>query len=277
MPRSMTAQEKVDYKRLFPGLDVNAAQVSGEATEIYNCIAWTVGITDRWIWPGNSIATFDTFYRQFGYSRSSNGPIAAWGASTTQMTHGCVTGSGHGPRWESKCGRGLRIQHGLTELEGSSYGRVLAFYAISTADAPFSKALSAAKKTRSRGSMELSKSEKAMLATAVALVPQGLRKSFKSAFEAWKKTWFEGRLAIISDPYARAAGQEFEALIALGPNALPLVVDEMVQTDSFIAVVLYDFMQSDARLVVQFEPDDPRVLLGEQARAVAAARAWLAR
>src|SRR5881394_972577 len=55
-------------------------------------------------------------------------PIAAWGHSSSGMTHGCISGSGHGPRWESKCGADLRIQHGLNELVGSSYGRVLAFY-----------------------------------------------------------------------------------------------------------------------------------------------------
>src|SRR5947199_6444803 len=46
----------------------------------------------------------------------------------SDMTHGCVSGPGHGPRWESKCGSNLRIQHGLHELIGSHYGRVVAFY-----------------------------------------------------------------------------------------------------------------------------------------------------
>jgi hypothetical protein len=26
-------------------------------------ISWTVGVATRWLWPGNSLANFDTFYR----------------------------------------------------------------------------------------------------------------------------------------------------------------------------------------------------------------------
>ena len=128
MPRPMTAAERARFLGLFPNLNVNAAIVTDNATRAYNCIAWTVGITNRWLWPGSSIADFDTFYHRFGFARSGNGPIAAWGYSVSNMTHGCVSGPGHGPRWESKCGGDLRIQHGLNELLGSTYGRVLAFY-----------------------------------------------------------------------------------------------------------------------------------------------------
>ena len=47
---------------------------------------------------GGSLAHFDTFYRGFGFIRAGDGPVAAWGHSTASMTHGSVSGAGHGPR-----------------------------------------------------------------------------------------------------------------------------------------------------------------------------------
>src|SRR5713101_2181766 len=152
MARSMTPAEKQRFRGYFPSLNVDAAVVTGETSQVYNCISWTVDVTDRWLWPGSAVANFDTFYRGFGFVRSSDGPIAAWGHSTSNMTHGSISGPGHGPRWESKCGSDLRIQHGLNELVGSTYGRVLAFYARSLAlAAPATKVLEAEMKNMKRG------------------------------------------------------------------------------------------------------------------------------
>src|SRR4051794_36839723 len=123
MSRSMTPAEKQRFKGYFPGLDVNRAVVTGEMSAVYNRISWTVGVTNRWLWPGNTLVQFDTFYGGFGLHRAGNGPVAVWGRSALNMTHGCVSGPGHGPRWESKCGGDLRIQHALGELTGASYGR----------------------------------------------------------------------------------------------------------------------------------------------------------
>ena len=128
MARPMTAAEQQRFHGYFPNLNVSQVIVTDNATATYNCIAWTVGVANRWLWPGSSLAHFDTFYRGYGFIRSGNGPIAAWGHSTSGMAHASISGPGHGPRWESKCGGDLRIQHGLNELAGGLYGRVLAFY-----------------------------------------------------------------------------------------------------------------------------------------------------
>jgi hypothetical protein len=100
--------------------------------------------------------------------------------------------------------------------------------------------------------------------------------AFRAAFAAWKKTWFEGGLAISSDPHARAVGKEFDALVALGPRILPLVVESLVNADNFLALQLYDVLQPDQQLIVQYEPDDERILGGEQGRAVEVVKHWLA-
>jgi hypothetical protein len=277
MPRQMTPQEKSSFKGFFPNLDVNASVVTGEETQVYNCISWTVGVTNSWLWPGASIGNFDTFYRQWGFARTGNGVIAAWGSSTSSMTHGCVSGAGHGTRWESKCGESLRIQHGLTELEGATYGRVLAFYSKTRIAAPFAETAAELLASKGQRIMKLSTSEKENLKKDVVSVPKDVQTAFGKAFKAWKKTWFAGSLSIDSNPYSRARGKEFDDLVAFGPQILPLVVETLVDDKNFFSLVLYDSIQADARLIVQYEPDDPRLVQGEQGRAVIVVKAWLAR
>jgi len=274
--RALTSAEKHRFRGYFPNLNVDSVVVSGEASLVYNCISWTVGLTDRWLWPGGSLANFDTFYQGFGFIRAGDGTIAAWGHSTSSMTHGSVSGPGHGPRWESKCGPDLRIQHGLNELVGSTYGRVVGFYRRSLLHgAAFAPIVERSMKEKTSKSY-LTSPEKRLLRDQINVLPSELRATFNKAFTAWKDTWFAGGLAISSDPHTRAIGKEYDALIALGPAILPLLIEKLADPDNFLALQLYDAMQADDRLVVQFQPDDERILEGEQGRARRVVRAWFA-
>jgi hypothetical protein len=276
MARQMTAAEKQQFRSAFPNLDVNRVVVTGEMSGVYNCISWTVGVTNRWLWPGSSLANFDTFYRGFGFVRTGDGTIAAWGQSTSNMTHGSVTGPGHGPRWESKCGADLRIQHGLDELVGSTYGRVLAFYRRSrTVLAAYGAAAEGIMKEKVVKSY-ISAAQKRTLSQERERIPEKTRVAFDKAFDAWKRTWFSGGLAISSNPHTRAVGKEYDALVALGPAVLPLVVEQLANPENFLALQLYDAIQPNEKLVVQFEPEDERILEGEQGRARRVVQAWFA-
>jgi hypothetical protein len=276
MARPMTPAEKQRFRGYFPNLDVDRAVVTGGVSRVYNCIAWTVGITNRWIWPGGSLADFDTFYRGFGFLQAADGPIAAWGLSASNMTHGSVSGPGHGPRWESKCGTDLRIQHGLGELVSSSYGRVVAFYRRSrTLPAPYEAAGIDVMKEKAARSY-LSAAQRRTLSQECERVSPKIRTAFDEAFTAWKNTWFSNGLAISSNPQTRAVGKEYHALIALGPAILPLVVEKLADPENFLALQLYEALQPDEKLLVQFGPDDERILEGEQGRARRVVQAWFA-
>jgi hypothetical protein len=276
MARPMTAAEQQRFRGYFPNLNVNQAVVTDNAMPAYNCIAWTVGVTNRWLWPGGSLAHFDTFYRGYGYVRSGHGAIAAWGHSTSGMTHGSVSGPGHGPRWESKCGGDLRIQHGLNELTGGLYGRVLAFYAKGrTLPAPLAAIAEDVMKEKLAKSY-LSAAQKQLLHRQQAEIPAKVRTAFGTAFSAWKATWFSGGRAVSSDPHTRAVGSEFDGVIALGPLILPLLIEKLADPENFLALQLYDALQSDENLLVQYEPDDERIVEGEQGRARRVVQAWFA-
>jgi hypothetical protein len=192
------------------------------------------------------------------------------------MTHGSITGPGHGPRWESKCGADLRIQHGLNELVGSSYGRVVAFYrrsrVLASAYHPVLEELMKEKSSKSY----ISAPQKRLLKEERDQVDEAVQTAFESAFAAWKQTWFAGGLAVNSNPHSRAVGKEFDSLIALGSAVIPLVIEKLADPDNFMALQLYDAIQPNDRLIVQFAPDDERILEGEQGRALRVVQAWFA-
>ena len=270
----MTAAEKTRFKGYFPSLDVDRAVVTDGQSTVYNCIAWTVGVTNRWLWPGGSLANFDMFYRGFGFVRAGDGPVAAWGHSTTNMTHGSVSGPGHGPRWESKCGGDLRIQHGLDELVGSSYGRVAAFYrrgrSTTAANESLAEEIMAEKVVKSY----MTAAQRKAFVEDRERIPAELRAGYDRAFAAWKATWFGGGLAVSSNPVTRGVGREYDALIAMGPAVIPLVVGSLADPENFFALQLYDAVQPNERLLVQYEPDDERILDGEQGRARRVVQTW---
>lgn len=107
-------------------------------------------------------------------------------------------------------------------------------------------------------------------------VSPDVRAAFEAAFAAWKSSWDRGALAISSNPRTRAVGLEYDALIALGPAIIPLVVEKLADPENYLALQLYDAIQPDERLVIHFEPDDERILEGEQGRARRVVQAWLA-
>ncbi len=65
-------------------------------------------------------------------------------------------------------------------------------------------------------------------------------------------------------------------LTNLGPVILPLVIEKLADPENFLALQLYDTMQTNERLLVQFEPDDERILEGEPGRARRVVQAWFA-
>lgn len=122
----------------------------------------------------------------------------------------------------------------------------------------------------------LSASHKRALREEVKRLPNDIRAAFEEAFAAWKNTWFTGGLAISSNPQTRAVGEDYDALIALGPKILPLVIERLAEPDNFMALQLYDALQSNEKMLVQFGADDERILEGEQGRARRVVQAWFA-
>jgi len=285
--RPLTPNEKTQARQVWPRLNVDAVVVTDEATNRYNCLAWTLGITTSWVWPwGSRNATkseFDALYRSYGFNPAGSGSIAGFGLNLNSMTHGSITGPGHGPRWESKCGAWLRIQHGLGELEGGSqYGNVLGFYArakptpLVTGLRPATERLkSLLEAETTKELISLTDDELNDVRTRASQVDEQLKERFDQAYAAWRATWQHPLIAVSSAPAARAQTTEFLELIVLGPEILPLLMAKLADPDEFFAMVAVDRLARPELQVIR-ELDDESLLLGEQGRAIETVRRWIA-
>ncbi len=104
--------------------------------DTYNCIAWSEGVTTRWVWPGETLASFDTEYARSGFRRLSTLDTSLQAgvlkiclyAKDGKMTHAALQNSDG--TWSSKLGSDPLIRHLTADVFGStSYGRPVAIYA----------------------------------------------------------------------------------------------------------------------------------------------------
>ena len=250
MSRPLTPQEKVHARQVWPGMNADAVVVTDEATNRYNCLAWTLGITTSWVWPWggrNAMKTeFDAFYQNYGFSPAASGTIAAFGLDLNSMTHASITRPDHGPRWESKAGTWLRIQHGLGEMEGGSlYGNVLGFYrrtGLMPADLQQANVrLQTLLKAQTMNEVvSLAADQLAYVHARAGEVEKDLRAQFEKAYARWRATWSHPLIAVSSAPGARAQSIEYLELIALGPEILPLLMEKLTDPEEFFALVAVD-------------------------------------
>jgi len=283
----MTDEEKDDFGTDFPAMDVDRQpRVTGETDERYNCIAWTIGRIDTWIDPWQSLAEWDAFYALHNLVRDAdNGTVAIW-KDHAEYTHGCVAVAQHGFSWESKCGEDLRILHDLGELVSPDlYGNVQVYYnpaPPSPPPAPPSPAPSRYAETRrvtpvpSRAIAMIPTEQAALLHKIVSTVPGPLVREFESLFAAWRRSWFAGAMKFSSDTRDRTSTWAYRRLLDMGPAIIPLVVAKLQDPKNFIAIRLYDDLQTDPGLCVVHKAGDPVATTGLQGRAAQTMRLYLA-
>jgi hypothetical protein len=272
LPRKLTAAEKTTFLNAFPLLDVDFTIVTDEPSGVYNCISWTVGVTNNWLWPGSTLANFDSFYAQFGLYRKTKGHVAAWGFADNNMTHGCISGPTHGPCWESKCGSLARIQHCLNELNGPSYGHVIAYYTWKIKIVPLPIYLKKYMKLK----REFTKEEINLLKALIKEIPREKAADFEKRFSAWKRIWHTGSHAFSSDPYTRTKTAEYRELVAIGKEILPLLVNKLMDETNFLALPAFEELAANKRLIIPINAADEKVLEGEQGRTFRTVKNYLA-
>ena len=138
--RDPTAAETAFLKGHFPRLaDYSVTSVADLG---YNCIGWAqnpafpVKIWPPRFYPGQDpSALFDRFFSDLGLKRTGDRPTLEF-AGTVVALYATAAGPQHAARrdagfpgwWESKLGDYVRVMHKLEELEGGTYGDVVAFY-----------------------------------------------------------------------------------------------------------------------------------------------------
>lgn len=276
-PRAPSNAEWKGLTLAFPNLVRANCWVTAPENNRYNCIAWSIGLDDRWINPASPLSMFQSQYQSWGKKittkLSPSATIDGWGLSDTMTTHGSksYTGVSVGASglWESKLGASYRITHGRQNLTGTAYGSIIASFVpgfsvsflevkqMAEIDAPDGDQLS-------------------LLAARVAAIPAVVAAEFAVAFEAWKASWFTGDTALSSDTRDLARGEAYEKLKALGAQIIPLLIDRLRDRDNFPALILFDEIQTEKGLVVSYEANDLRQFEGEQARAGRTVLRWIA-
>jgi hypothetical protein len=144
-----SAAEDSIQRSHFPRL--TCYTVTAPPNPAYNCIACSVGVTNRWIWQevdgyGNrdgvvTVSDFDAYFSYGGYTPTTNcsvqlgkEKIVLFGqtdaSGTVVPTHAARQASVpiSGFLFESKEGRFKQILHDLSDLEGGAYGAVVKCY-----------------------------------------------------------------------------------------------------------------------------------------------------
>jgi hypothetical protein len=118
----------------------------------------------------------------------------------------------------------------------------------------------------------LSRSEATALRDEIAAIPPEIRRAFEERYQAWRKTQDSPALAVLSDTRSRRNSAEFAALVGLGPQILPLLIDKIAHPQEFFALQVYEVLRPD--WPVNVEADGKPVYDSEQAKARRAVQDW---
>ena len=141
----MNLNNKDYYNKSYPLLTEFELYDDSE-DDNYNCISYSVGVTDRGFWPiegcddcwyGNSevsVESFDLFYKKYGFEKCNfidvlhdkNYTKVALFLKNGKPTHASIQIDNDW--WESKIGQLGIIKHYLFELECEIYGEVCIIY-----------------------------------------------------------------------------------------------------------------------------------------------------
>jgi hypothetical protein len=128
----------VDHINKFPNISSANTVVVGGKDRMYNCISWSLGITDRWVWPGynyeSSIKSFHRLFKDQGFHICDGGTFLPGVEKVCLYTK--ENDPTHAARqfnhdlWTSKLGsEELVIHDGLMPVSGPFYGLPTLFFA----------------------------------------------------------------------------------------------------------------------------------------------------
>jgi hypothetical protein len=270
-PRSPTLKDKNKLLRYFPKLK-DGFKITDEETWRYNCIAWSLGFTDRWILPAHPLLAFIEQYKNSGCEEypllSSSANIDCWAESWNhnETTHGSKKYDSS--MWESKCGASFRITHGRTELESAKYGEIVASFG-----SPGFKLAD----SQNREIYMITQTETNKIQVAVAGVNIETKRRFDELYAIWQYSINGFPFVICSDTAEYKKADGFDKLVEMGVEIIPLVVEKLLDEDHFMANVLYDELQSADGMSISYHKNDRiEVLLeGEQSRAKRIVKKWI--
>ncbi|MCJ1435923.1 hypothetical protein MMC27_005299 [Xylographa pallens] len=226
----------------------------GPASGVYNCIAWSLGYTDRLIETPEPRDEFEAFYAERGWITCpyAEGTIDGFGMQDDDgkfvMLHASRLYQGH---WSSKRGDDMLMIHHREGMNRSSfYGSICTSFKARPATVSSSTGVTVAASVGESTPLEPQvEVVLRQVATQSVTAFPAVSGDFEKKWNAWQATWH----STVADPKKfessstkkYAAGPEWSALVAMGTKILPEVVDKLAQQQNVIGVWLYNAIQTD--------------------------------
>lgn len=104
-------------------------------------------------------------------------------------------------------------------------------------------------------------------------IPAEIQNEFDEKFDFWKKQWSEIPFVFSSNTNDFKDAPGWNALLGMGEEMLPLLLQKLCDEENFPALVLYEAIQNNKDLIVDPMED---WLAGEQTRAIRVVEKWIA-
>lgn len=283
LPRPLLTREKKSLASYFPSINYQNAAVYGFPNSYYNCFAYSMDVTDKWI------EFLDYDYLKFCY----NDAIRKYGAtynfkdwndgSVSTYLNAQIWGDGRplhasrtftGDLAYSKMGRSFVLYHTKAALQNGIYGypsMILypsyPYRSLSEMDAKTMKEIS----EDIQENIIFSQDELAMIAGKAKTCREGSR--FESLFKEWKEAW---NWSFSNNTASTRQLPQYAKLKDMGKEIIPLLIEKMAtEEDNFFAIRLYEDLQDNPNLIIRYANDDPHQLEGLQQTTKKTIKKWL--
>ena len=267
--KDLTEDEKYHLLRVYPKIELDLVKVTDNETRNYNCIAWSLGLDDRWVNPLGSIESMVEYYKMYGCEETtivSEQKIDLWATVDLKPRHGSKffkTERGESI-WESKQGESKRITHNRQGVENGTYGIIVKSFTAPQLSSQYSR------KLKEWTNKQLMTIDKQIHKLSLEIIYE-----FENRFLNWKNVWFTGETKYTSNTNDLKLLIEYESLYELGESIIPLLVKKLCDEDNFPALVLYDDLQMNHQLKLNIEDSFDIWVMGEQERAAQTILKWI--
>lgn len=300
-PRVLSDKAFAEAKKTAPNISQDTFLVLSGVSSVYNCIAWSMGITYAWINYVTDIENILDLYASAGKITHKTKKGIIWKANFNYIPIKTgsknanidifTTSSGyvdHASRlyedaffkngvWTSKLGNNFLVSHKRHALEDSLYGNVTRSLKKTVVKKDSLDASNKAVELRDFSQIykakhlsimlkPLDEKKLVILNLSIENLDKKLKQVFDKKYTIWKNNYSKSHA---SNTYQYTLLEGFQELVDMGESILHLVVKEMLMEHNFSILVLYEKIQNNPTLLADYQQaeKDRFHLESEQSRA----------
>lgn len=283
-PRPLFTSERNVLRKSFPLVDFTNTVVWHNPESGYNCFAYSMGLRYRWIefydWDSvsrgyqnaRSLYQAPYNYREGGGTGVKQFPVV-WGWGSKPL-HASFAEYDNCDAPRSKMGQMWVLWHLTSVFSYGMYGvPMVRYFALPNTRSQTEIDVEKMKEMSEscQENITFSQDELAMIAKKARASRKNVR--FESLFNEWKEAW---NWSLSNNTATTRNLSQYAELKAMGQEIIPLLIEKMAtEEDNFFAIRLYEDLQNNPNLIIQYANDDPRLLEGLQQTTKKTIRKWL--